>query len=164
MRQLRRGTVVGHGSSRRPPVQQEREHEQLGPGDHRGEAGHRQVVLERVRALSARSFERYETTSGIASAMPATRAQTRSDAYACRERPGATRSMPPGVVEQHLGDAAEKNAWQPDGEHRDAEELPVEGERDGTEVEVAEAQWQRQEQPEDDQSTIPGLKTKKSEP
>ena len=57
-----------------------------------------------------------------------------------------------------------ENAWKPDREQRDAEELPVERERDGPEVEITEAHRKRQQQADDRSSAIPGLKTKKLDP
>ena len=101
---------------------------------------------------SARSFETYETTSGIVSAIPSTTSPNAiSTRTRVREDPQPALPVPPGVVEQDLGDAAEEERLAAHGQHRDAEELRVEGEGDRAEIEIAETQGQRQQEPDGDQ-------------
>ncbi len=82
----------------------------------------------------------YVTTSGIASATPEHDEPERDqDRARVREDPPPSMAVPARVVEQHLGDASEEERLEADGEDRHAEELPVQREVDGPEVEVAEA-------------------------
>ena len=90
-----RGRRVAGARDRRDdrPVKQEREHEQLRPGDHSGQAGHSEVVLERVGALEL------EVVADVGRRRAGSRAR-------CRARRGRRRSEPSGCTGTPAASAA----------------------------------------------------------
>ena len=124
----------GRASARRGDdraVQQQREHEQLGAGDDDA----RPVTarwfcdgvgpLEREVARDVRDDQRDRHASPSTTSPKAIRT-VRVYGKMRRHRP----TVSAGVVEQHLGDAAEEERLEADGEHRDTEELRVQREVD----------------------------------
>ena len=120
--------------------------------DGRGEAGHGEVVLEGAGlvelqvvgdvGLEQRDRQRDAGHEG---------AERDQHGPCVREHREPSAAVLAGVVEQHLRDAPEEKRLQADDERGDAEEVPVERQRERAEIDVSEARGNRHEETEDDE-------------
>jgi hypothetical protein len=112
-------------------VKQEREDEQLRPGDDSGQTGHGQVVLNRVGALESQVIRDVRDHQRNGQRDPEhDESKCGQDRARVGEDTQPPLPVPAGVVEEHLCHTSEEERLPAHGQHGDAQELRVERELD----------------------------------